>query len=512
MTSFDCMAAIGDSITAGYSATRPEYCWVARLGALLSAFQDRPIEVVNLGISGNLLSPRSRAYRHPDAGRPSGLERCRRDMIAHSPDLAAIAYGLNDMRCGTPLDVFMKDLERMVRKIQDASGATVVLVGISFMTAFSGYGDVWGHGDVDTARRWNRRLKQYADGHDLIFADVFESQGQSSWTVSADGVHPNNLGHALIAHKVFVDCILLQPRWKSVAAWSPRPPYEFVIPAGVRPRADVSGNWIVTQEEASMRMPAGGFFFDGAWLSNWSGLEEDDAIEVFAREAERIYKETDYATNFTGYGYGLGFGAFFGDFHRLVQMLDDPATVKEEHRAQCKAMIARAGKILDRMGPYIQLLTIGDDMGAQNGPMCRPSVVEQCVAPYLKEFCDFVHRNSDVRIFMHNCGSIKPLIPILLDCGVDVLNPVQVSADDMDPRDLKREFGDRVVFWGGGCDTQNVLGRATPQEVARHVEELVGIFKPGGGFVFNQVHNIMGDVPPENIVAMLDAAYEAGFH
>jgi len=113
---------------------------------------------------------------------------------------------------------------------------------------------------------------------------------------------------------------------------------------------------------------------------------------------------------------------------------------------------------------------------------------------------------------MHNCGSIKPLIPMLIDCGVDVLNPVQISAKGMEARDLKKQFGDKIVFWGGGCDTQNVLGAKTPGEVADHVRAMVRIFKPGGGFVFNQVHNIMGNVPPGNIVAMLDTAYEESFY
>ena len=97
---------------------------------------------------------------------------------------------------------------------------------------------------------------------------------------------------------------------------------------------------------------------------------------------------------------------------------------------------------------------------------------------------------------------------MLIDCGVDVLNPVQISAKNMDPAQLKAEYGKDIIFWGGGCNTQNVLPSATPEEVRANVRSLTGSFKPGGGFVFNQVHNIMGDVPPENIVAMLDEAYE----
>jgi uroporphyrinogen decarboxylase len=113
---------------------------------------------------------------------------------------------------------------------------------------------------------------------------------------------------------------------------------------------------------------------------------------------------------------------------------------------------------------------------------------------------------------MHNCGSIKPLIPILIDCGIDVLNPVQISADNMDPGELKNEFGDKICFWGGGCNTQKVLNIGTPEDVKENVSMLVNIFKPGSGFVFNQVHNIMGDIKPENIVIMFDTAYEESFY
>jgi len=315
-----------------------------------------------------------------------------------------------------------------------------------------------------------------------------------------------------IRRRFHLDCIMLETPWATPARWNPRGDYEFTVPAAMKPERSESGDWTVRQGERTMRMPPGGYFFDGAWLSYWRSGNFDQDLEMFAREAERIFKETPYAANFLGRMFGGGFSAFFGSPDRLVQMLDDPETVKEEHRVLCEEYIHRAGKIIERMGRYIQLLTVTDDMGMQQGPMCSPSLVEQCMAPYLKKFCDFIHRNSDIKVFMHNCGSILPLIPILIDCGVDVLNPVQVSARNMDPRELKRRFGDRIVFWGGGCDTQNVLGQAAPQALSQNVRELVRTFKPGGGFVFSQVHNIQGNVPPENIVAMLDTAYEESFY
>jgi uroporphyrinogen decarboxylase len=128
-------------------------------------------------------------------------------------------------------------------------------------------------------------------------------------------------------------------------------------------------------------------------------------------------------------------------------------------------------------------------------------------APYDKRLCKFIHENSDCKILLHSCGSIKSLIPIFIESGIDILNPVQISAQNMKPSELNDEFGEKMAFWGGGCNTQEVLWQATPAGVAENVKELTKVFKPGSGFVFNQVHNVMGDVPPENIVAMLDTAY-----
>ena len=130
--------------------------------------------------------------------------------------------------------------------------------------------------------------------------------------------------------------------------------------------------------------------------------------------------------------------------------------------------------------------------------------------PHYKKLCGWIHRNTGMKTFFHCCGSIYHLIPHLIDAGVDILNPVQTSAANMEPARLKKEFGDKIVFWGGGCDTQQVLAKAAPEEIRRHVKERLSIFAPGGGYVFNQVHNIQANVPPENIIAMLDAAYEYG--
>jgi uroporphyrinogen decarboxylase len=119
---------------------------------------------------------------------------------------------------------------------------------------------------------------------------------------------------------------------------------------------------------------------------------------------------------------------------------------------------------------------------------------------------------TKAKIWYHTCGSCQLLIPDLIDNGVDILNPVQISADNMDPKDLKAKYGKKLTFWGGAIDTQHVLPFAKPAEIREHVKKNIAAFKPGGGYVFNNVHNIQVGVPPENILALYDAAYEYGFY
>ena len=315
-----------------------------------------------------------------------------------------------------------------------------------------------------------------------------------------------------IRQRFHCDCIMLEPPWPRRVLWRPRDDYEFLIPDTFSPHKSPEGGWVVEKGVQSMRMLEGGYFFDGDWIRCWDDLPEDEALALYARQAEWIYNETPYATNFIGYTRGVGFGSFFGGFEQAVRMLTDPEAVLEENAVKCAEWIARFHKVNRLMGAHIQLVTLGNDMGMQTGPMCRPEHIERFCIPFYRRFCDAVHQNSDIKVFLHNCGGIRPLIPLLIDAGIDALNPVQVSAQGMDPRELVRDFAGRIVFWGGGCDTQRVLGAKSPREVAAHVREQVRIFKVGRGFVFSQVHNIVGNVPPENIVAMLDTAYEESFY
>lgn len=314
-----------------------------------------------------------------------------------------------------------------------------------------------------------------------------------------------------VLRRFHVDCALLEPCWPNPFRWQPRENFCFVIPQQAKPKPDVQGGWTISQNHRAMIMPPDGYFFYGDWLANWSDADENDMLEMYEKEARRIYNETDYAVNFAGYSFGVPFNAFFGGIDHVLEMLDEPYRVIEAHDFILEEYLHRLGKIIDRFGQYIQLISIGADMGNQDRPMCKPAIIETFTTPYLYRFCEFIHQNSDIKVFLYSNGSIQPLLPALIEAGVDVLNPVQITARNMDPHVLKKVYGDQIIFWGGGCDTQVVLPHSTPGAVALHVRELVETLGVGGGYVFCPVHNIPGDAPAENIIAAYDAAYEASF-
>jgi uroporphyrinogen decarboxylase len=141
--------------------------------------------------------------------------------------------------------------------------------------------------------------------------------------------------------------------------------------------------------------------------------------------------------------------------------------------------------------------------------LISPDAYRELYKPYHRKLWTKAKELADVKVQLHCCGGIYELLEDLIDAGLDAVNPVQISCRGMDPTRLKKEFGGRITFWGGGCDTQSVLPMATPREVGQHTREQVAILAPGGGFVFQQVHNILANVPPENIVAMLEAVHTA---
>jgi len=167
-------------------------------------------------------------------------------------------------------------------------------------------------------------------------------------------------------------------------------------------------------------------------------------------------------------------------------------------------------KVCEAVGDVVDILKFGDDLGTNTGPFFSNETYREFFLPRHKQMCDFVKANSLAHTMLHCCGGIYELIPDLIEAGFEILNPIQINAINMEPKKLKLEFGKELTFWGGGINTQSVLNRATPAEVKKHVTQNLELFAPGGGYVFNTVHNILSDVPPENIVAMFEAVKEFG--
>jgi uroporphyrinogen decarboxylase len=199
-----------------------------------------------------------------------------------------------------------------------------------------------------------------------------------------------------------------------------------------------------------------------------------------------------------------GFENYFSDFalnpEMLGYLLDTVLDLK----------MAYWEKALNEVGENVDVVQEADDFAGQFRMLISPEMYRKIAKPRHKKLFDFLHNHSNAKIFFHSCGAIRPVIPDLIEVGVDILNPVQVSAVGMDSAELKREFGNEITFWGGGVDTQRILGDGTPQEVREDVERRIDDLAPGGGFVFAAVHNIQPNVPPENIMAMWETLEEYG--
>jgi len=164
--------------------------------------------------------------------------------------------------------------------------------------------------------------------------------------------------------------------------------------------------------------------------------------------------------------------------------------------------------VIESVGDLVDVIRFGDDLGMDNGPLMSPDTYRAIFKPRHAALNAYVHERCSARTFLHSCGSIHALLPDLIEAGVDIINPVQISARDMEPAKLKAEFGADITFWGGGADTRVVLPRGTPDAVRDHVRRNIEAFAPGGGFVFATAHNMLPDVPPQNIEAVFEAIDE----
>ena len=284
--------------------------------------------------------------------------------------------------------------------------------------------------------------------------------------------------------------------------------------------------------EPSMILPEGGYFFDAINRSkgfdedNLNGSEDfqddfslytDEVAKSFEEQANHYFNNTQYGIigNFAGMALGDA-GALPGQFLKEVKgirKMDDwlmahmlwPDYIKEIFELQTEIALKNLEIYKQAVGDKIQVITVSPtDFGTQNREIISPDSFRQLYKPYYKKVNNWIHKNTNWKVFFHTCGSIYNLLDDLHECGVDVLNPVQCSATGMEPDVLKEEYGDKFVFWGGGVDTQQTLPFGTPQEVREEVAYRIKTFNNNGGFVFSTIHNIVGKTPIENLLALLD--------
>jgi len=193
----------------------------------------------------------------------------------------------------------------------------------------------------------------------------------------------------------------------------------------------------------------------------------------------------------------------------LMDMVLNPGLIEAIMDRVLEIFMERTRSIMSEIGDLIDVVYVADDLGAQNGPLFSPQTYRQLLKPRQKKLFEKIKRGNDVKILYHTCGSVIEFIDDLAEVGVDILNPVQTSAAGMDPKVLKERFGRKVCFWGG-IDTQSILPFGTPDQVREEVKRCMDVLAPGGGFVVAAIHNIRPEVPPENVVAMIEAVHEFG--
>ena len=309
------------------------------------------------------------------------------------------------------------------------------------------------------------------------------------------------------------------------------------MPAWAAPER-IEGEWILKNHAGRVvgRMPDGAIYFEQCY---WPYLEEDDldrlpeALEetiwvavksppgplaagedgdrVLSEGARRLREQTDRAVIGLFGGNLLEVGQFLYRIDNFLMLLaGNPRRAHEFLDRLVELHLASLEHYLSLVGENIDIILFGDDLGMQGGPQMSTAMYEEFFKPRHARMWRRAKELADVKVMLHCCGGVQPLLGHLIEAGLDAINPVQISCTGMDPHGLKETFGDRLTFWGGGCDTHRILSNSPPEKIREHVRQQIDILKPGGGFVFQQVHNILANVPPENIVAMLQAAHECG--
>ena len=325
------------------------------------------------------------------------------------------------------------------------------------------------------------------------------------------------------------------------AAWQPTTladGQKAEYPAWFHPERQADGSFIAHMKDGLdiAHMPARGTFYDQTYFpylddypadyrdlstemgkilwaalvhSPWDHANDPGFWDTLRAKALELHRNSDRALMIV-----IGCNLFeWGTFlRRMDNFLMDLVAEPEQVERLLDALMERHLAVLEQacraVGDVADIIRFGDDLGTNGGPFMSPNTYRSLFKPRHTILCDYVHKNSKMKTFLHSCGSIRALLPDLIEAGYDIINPVQTTCRGMEPDGLKKDFGKDICFWGGGCDTRTVLPTGTPAEVKEHVKRRLEILAPGGGFVFNTVHNILPDVPPQNIVAMFEAIHE----
>ena len=314
---------------------------------------------------------------------------------------------------------------------------------------------------------------------------------------------------------------------------------EVLVPGNFNTTTDANGDTLIYPQGdlsagPSGRMPKGGHFFDAIIRQNHfdpENLDPRDNLEefsVFGDDEIAALKQSIDSVQTCGRAVAASFGGTgFGDIAAVPAVgLKDPRGIRDVtewyvslrsrrpyihaiFEQQCEIALSNLKRIHAAVGDTVDIVYLcGTDFGTQTSAFCSVATFRELWLPYYSALCGWIHANTAWKCFKHSCGSVERFFESFLEAGFDIINPVQCSAAGMEPRALKQRYGDRLVFWGGGVDTQSTLAFGTPAEVRSQVLNRCEIFAPGGGFVFNPVHNIQAGTPVENVVAMLDAVRE----
>ncbi len=385
--------------------------------------------------------------------------------------------------------------------------------------------------DLGGSRVTGIHIDEYCELARYFGADVLPAKVYDPWQMLAkpDLLMSQCLKSDVTVLENYVEAFNLKnDGWKF---WTTFAGNKVLISGDYNPTADERGYLHIQDKNGNniAMMPKGGLYYDNECPTEMTGefvmmdpddwknaipLYTDEELDLMAKRGKALFENTCLSICGTFLKGGLGTNALFAG-HTICDWLCILATEKEYASEILRATAERAVQNLElylqAVGPYIDtILLSGTDYGTQNGELFSPDIFGELHVPNYRLMTDYVHAHTSVKVMMHSCGSIRGLIGHIVDAGIDILNPVHVNTNNMDPRELKRDFGGKLVFWGGAVDTQTVLPYGTPGEVAEQSRERISIFGPGGGFVFTPVHNLQYGVPPENVQAMIDTVMEYG--